>query len=101
MTILIFGSAALGLILGRFFKVLVLVPAIFCLLAIAVGRAIYFEHSLPLLFLEIAAAVTSLQIGYAALLISLSIKVALQRPKWLSRNIRAKSPASIIAARHR
>ncbi|MCI0600564.1 MAG: hypothetical protein L0Y50_11790 [Beijerinckiaceae bacterium] len=101
MTTLIAGSVLVGVILGRFFKVLVLLPAILCLLAIVIGRAIYFEHGLLRLGLESAAAVTSLQIGYAAILITIAIKLMLQRIKSPRPQLRSEATFPIAAARRR
>ena len=46
MTILIIGSVLLGAILGRFFKVLVLIPACPVTFAMVVASSAYFERSL-------------------------------------------------------
>jgi hypothetical protein len=64
VTILIIGSILLGATLGRFFKVLVLVPACaFVLVAVLVGSA-NGEHGLLRPLLEFVVLITSLQIGY-------------------------------------
>ena len=64
MTILIMGSVLLGAILGRFFKVLILVPACALTLAMVVASSAYFGYSLPRAVLEFIVLITSLQIGY-------------------------------------
>ena len=66
MTTVIIGSFLLGATLGRFFKVLVLVPACAAILAAVVVRYVYFGHGLPHLVLEYVMLITSLQIGYAS-----------------------------------
>jgi hypothetical protein len=64
VTILIIGSILLGATLGRFFKVLVLVPACaLVLVAVLVGSA-NGEHGLLRPLLEFVVLITSLQIGY-------------------------------------
>jgi hypothetical protein len=64
MAILLIWSVLLGAVLGRFFKVLVLVPACaFVLAAVLVGSA-NGEHGLLRPLLEFVVLVTSLQIGY-------------------------------------
>jgi hypothetical protein len=69
VAILILGSVLLGAVLGRFFKVLVLVPACALVLAVVLVRSADGEHGLrPLL--EFAALITSLQIGYVFGLVS-------------------------------
>ena len=68
VTILIIGSVLLGATLGRFFKVLVLVPACaFVLVAVLIGSA-NGEHGLLRPLLEFVVLITSLQIGYVSAL---------------------------------
>ncbi|MFZ3326629.1 MAG: hypothetical protein WA231_12345 [Methylocella sp.] len=65
MAILILGSVVLlGAVLGRFFKVLVLVPACALVLAVVLVRSTDGEHGLLRALLEFAVLITSLQIGY-------------------------------------
>ena len=64
MTILIIGSVLLGATLGRFFKVLVLVPACAFVLAAVLVRSANGEHGLLHPLLEFVVLITSLQIGY-------------------------------------
>ncbi len=101
MTILIVVCAVLGMILGRYLKVLILVPAIFCVLGISIGRSIYFEHGLLRLLIEFAAAVTSLEVGYAAILFPLSIKHMFRSLNWHRRKATPDTSSRIIAARQR
>ena len=70
MTILIIGSVLLGATLGRFFKVLVLVPACAFVLAAVLVRSANGEHGLLRPLLEFVVLITSLQIGYASGLLS-------------------------------
>ena len=75
MAILILGSVLLGAVLGRFFKVLVLVPA--C--ALVLVRSADGEHGLLRALLEFAVLITSLQIGYVVGLVSHSIPSVSER----------------------
>ncbi len=70
MTIIIIGNVLLGAILGRFFNILVLVPAFALTLGMVAASSAYFGHGLPRAFLELAALTTSLQTGYASGLVS-------------------------------
>jgi hypothetical protein len=72
--LIIIGSVLLGAILGRFFKVLVLLPAFALSLAIVLASSAYFGHSLSRTFIELAALVVSLQLGYVSGLLILSQK---------------------------
>ena len=63
----------LGAVLGRFFKVLVLVPACALVLAVVLVRSADGEHGLLRPLLEFAVLITSLQIGYVFGLVSHSI----------------------------
>ena len=68
MAILLIWSARLGAVFGRFFKVLVLVPACaFLLVAVVVRSA---EHGLLSRLLEFAVLNATLQIGYVSGLVS-------------------------------
>ncbi|MDQ6704246.1 MAG: hypothetical protein M3Z96_14765 [Pseudomonadota bacterium] len=100
MTILIIGSVLLGAVCGRFFKVLVLVPACAFLLAAVLVRSADVEHGLLRPLLEFAVLITSLQIGYVSSLLSCVIPGIWQRLK--KPLPRAPSrPATIVATRHR
>jgi hypothetical protein len=70
MAMLLIGTALFGLILGRFFKVYVLVPTCgFALVLAFAGPTLGYE-SLTYSFVEIVLIMTSLQIGYFAALAS-------------------------------
>jgi hypothetical protein len=60
----------LGAVLGRFFKVLVLVPACAFALAAVLVRSADVEHGLLRPLLEFVVLITSLQIGYVSGLLS-------------------------------
>lgn len=79
MSILIIGSALLGAVLGRFFKVLVLVPGCAITLAVVLVRAAYVEQSVPCLALDFAVLIASLETGYASGLLSPAIPGMLRR----------------------
>jgi hypothetical protein len=79
MAILLIWSVLLGAVLGRFFKVLVLVPACTFLLAAVLVRSAYFGHDLLRPLLEFAVLITSLQIGYVSGLLSFLIPSVSQR----------------------
>ena len=66
MAILVIWSVLLGAVLGRFFKVLVLVPA--CALAVATVllRSTDVEQGMLRPLLEFAVLIVSLQIGYVS-----------------------------------
>jgi hypothetical protein len=65
MAILLIWSVLLGAILGRFFKVLLLVLACAFPLAAVLVRSANLEHGLLRPLLEFGVLITSLQIGYA------------------------------------
>jgi hypothetical protein len=88
----------LGAVLGRFFKVLVLVPGALVLAAVLVGSADG-EHGLLRPLLEFAGLITSLQIGYASGLLSFSIPSGSQREG--KPRPRASSATPVAAIRHR
>ena len=73
MAILLIWSLLLGAVLGRFFKVLVLLPASAFVLAAVLVRSADVEHGLLRPLLEFAALITSLQIGYVSGLLSFFI----------------------------
>jgi hypothetical protein len=70
VAILLIWSVLLGAVLGRFFKVWVLVPACAFLLAAVVVRSANGEHSLLRPLLEFAVLNATLQIGYVSGLVS-------------------------------
>lgn len=102
MYILIIGSILLGATLGRFFKVLVLIPACAVTLAMVVASSAYFEHTLLRALLEVVVLLTSLQIGYVSGLFSSFIPSVWQRrgkrSSLLSTTIAATAP---VMARER
>jgi len=79
MAILLIWSVLLGAVLGRFFKVLVLVPACGFLLLAVLVRSADGEHGLVRPLLEVAVLITSLQIGYVSGLLSFFIPGVSQR----------------------
>jgi hypothetical protein len=72
MAILLIGSILLGVVLGRFFKVLVLVPACAVILAAVLVGSANVEHGLLRPLLEFTGLITALQIGYASGLLPFS-----------------------------
>jgi hypothetical protein len=70
VAILLIWSVLLGAVLGRFFKVLVLVPACAFLLAAVVVRSANGEQGLLRPLLEFAVLNATLQIGYVSGLVS-------------------------------
>ena len=98
MATLLIGSILLGAVLGRFFKVLVLVPVCALVLAAVFVKSAGVEHGLVHPLFEFAVLITSLQIGYVSGLLSLSIPSGSQcqgkpRP-------RASSATPVAAIRH-
>ena len=98
MTIVLIGSVLLGAVLGRFFKVWVLIPASAFVLAAVLVRSAAVEHGLLRPLLEFAALITSLQIGYVSGLLSHSIPSVWQRQG--KSCPRASSAPPIAATRH-
>jgi hypothetical protein len=70
---LIIVSVLLGAVLGRFFKVWVLVPACAFILAAVLVRSAAVEHGLPRTLLEFGLLNATLQIGYVSGLLSFFI----------------------------
>jgi hypothetical protein len=81
MAILAFGSVLLGTVLGRFFKVWVLVPACALTFTIVFASSAYYEHGLLSALLEFAVIATCLQIGCAFGLLSCIIRDGWRRLK--------------------
>ncbi|MGH6848742.1 MAG: hypothetical protein ACREC0_15315 [Methylocella sp.] len=79
MAILLIWSVLLGAILGRFCKVLILVPAGAFVLVVVLVRSAAFEHGLLQPLLEFAMLNATLQIGYVSGLISFIIPGVSQR----------------------
>jgi hypothetical protein len=65
VTILAIGSALIGTVFGRFFKVWVLVPACAVAFAIVLANAAYYEQRLLSAVFDFTVIATCLQIGYA------------------------------------
>ncbi len=91
MTILIAAIFAVGVVLERFFRALVLVPACMVVLMVIVVRAAYVGHGLLHAILEFVVLITSLQIGYASTLVLLLIRSTLPR---VSSNPKHAPPAA-------
>jgi hypothetical protein len=70
VAILFIWSFLLGAILGRFFKVLVLIPMCAFVLAAVLVRSAAVEHDLLRPLLEFAVLNAALQIGYVSSLLS-------------------------------
>lgn len=83
MAILIIGGALIGVLLGRYLKVLVLIPVCSVLVALLLSRPVPATSSLAYQILEIVTLLVFLQFGYAAGLLSRNIRFFFQR----SRNV--------------
>jgi hypothetical protein len=97
VTILIIGSILLGAVLGRFFKVWILVPTGVVAVITVFASSFFHDQGLLGVFFECAVLLTCLQIGYATGLFSRPIPSKLQQ---LGKT-RAAPPASMAASRHR
>ena len=64
MATLLIATALFGLVLGRFFKVYILIPTCVIALALALAGPTLGFHSLPYSFMEVILVLASLQIGY-------------------------------------
>ncbi len=98
MAILVIWSVLLGAVLGRFFKVLVLVPACALVLAAVLVRSANVEHGLLRPLLEFGVLITSLQIGYACGLFSFLIPSVSQRPKETPARASSVPPIAVAVA---
>jgi hypothetical protein len=78
MEILITGGAFFGAVLGRFFKVLVLIPVIALAIALLLVKREFAGHTLVDSFLGIGLLIVSLELGYVTGLISTDISAATQ-----------------------
>jgi len=78
MEILITGGAFFGAVLGRFFKVLVLLPAGALAIALLLVKREVAGHTWLDFFLGIGLLIASLVLGYVAGLISTHISTAAQ-----------------------
>jgi purine-cytosine permease-like protein len=71
--ILTIGGVLLGAALGRFFKVLILIPACLVILAAVIARLAFFGGDLLHLCVDYVVLIASLEIGYASAFLSTSI----------------------------
>lgn len=78
MEILITGGAFFGAVLGRFFKVLVLMPAGAIAIALLLVRREIAGHTLFDTFLGMGLLIASLEVGYVTGLISTDFSAARQ-----------------------
>ena len=78
MEILITGGAFLGALLGRSFKVLVLVPASAVVIALLLTKAGFAGYPLLNSLVKIALLIVSLELGYVTGLISTDVSAAIQ-----------------------
>jgi hypothetical protein len=78
MGILFIGGMLFGTILGRFFKVLILVPTCGVAIVLVLTKPVLAEHSAAQSILEIILLVTGLQFGYAVGLISSNMSAVLR-----------------------
>jgi hypothetical protein len=93
MEILIAGGAFLGAVLGRFFKVLVLMPAGALPIALLLVKREVAGHPLLDSFLGIGLLIASLELGYIMGLISTDISTTAQGiRRFLGRSRRPASP---------
>jgi hypothetical protein len=76
MAILIAGGVFFGAVLGRFFKVFVLIPAVALAIALLLVRREVAGHTWLDSFLGIGLLIASLELGYVAGLISTEISAA-------------------------
>lgn len=81
MGVLFFGGVLFGIILGRFFKVLILVPVCGLGVLLTTLRALELQHTLLFLLAEILVVVSSLQIGYIISAISRTTPIAISDRK--------------------
>ena len=86
MTDLVIAGALLGLILGRFFKVYVLLPACALVTVLALTGPYLIGKSLGTSFVELIVLLASLQFGYVAGLLSNHLSTLLSGPRrrWAS-----------------
>lgn len=64
MAILVIGGVLFGAVLGRFFKIFVLVPASALSVILVLASPVSPEQSILLSLLEIFVLITALQVGY-------------------------------------
>lgn len=75
MGILVIGGVLFGTVLGRYFKVFILVPACVLAIVLILAKPLPADHTFLYSLLEIVVLVTSLQFGYAIGLVSGNIPV--------------------------
>jgi hypothetical protein len=92
MAILITGGAFFGAVLGRFFKVLVLIPAGALAIALLLVKRELAGHTLLGSLLGTGLVIASLELGYVTGLISTDIFAAAQGFRGFS--ARSRRPAS-------
>ena len=93
MEILITGGAFFGVVLGRFFKVLVLMPAGALAIALLLVKREITGHPLLDSFVGIGLLIASLELGYVMGLISTDISTMAQGiRRFLGRSRRRVSP---------
>jgi hypothetical protein len=78
MEILITGGAFFGALLGRFFKVLILVPASALLITLLLTKADVAGYPLMNSLVKVVLLIVSLELGYVTGLISTDITAAIQ-----------------------
>ncbi|MGH6812952.1 MAG: hypothetical protein ACREDM_11640 [Methylocella sp.] len=93
MEILITGGAFLGALLGRFFKVSVLIPAGALAIALLLVKRDSAGHSLSDAFLGIGLLIASLEIGYVTGLISTDICPAARVIRGILARFRRPAPS--------
>ena len=74
----------LGMALGRFFRVYVLVPGCALAIVLAMSGPHVFASSIGETLIEIVAIVVALQMGYVASLVFTHIQIALPRARRLT-----------------
>ena len=79
MILLASAAFLVGVVLERFFRALVLVPACMVVLVVVVVRAAYVGDGLLHAILEFAVLWISLQIGYASALVLAEVPLIFQR----------------------
>jgi len=96
VTILIIGSVLLGAVLGRFFRVWILIPTGVVAVMAVFASSFFHDQGLLGVFFECAVLLTCLQIGYASGLFSRPIPGKLQQLG----TPRAAPPTGMAASRH-
>ncbi|WP_395666004.1 hypothetical protein [Methylocella sp.] len=74
----------LGMALGRFFRVYVLIPGCALAVVLAMSGPQAFDSSILSALIEVAVAVAALQAGYVAALVFAQVPLALPRLRRLS-----------------